>query len=158
MEEKIDKFIRWGDDAFNKRKYKLAKKHYFSALEENPKDYSALVGFGITCFKLGDVDTSINFLETARQIYPTDTIILNNLGWAYSGRGEKFKGLRHLVSAFERNSDNLEIKVHLGHSCLDAGEEVLLEVLKERYGKIPEEYSKFFDSLKELRDKITKGK
>lgn len=81
------------------------------ALEVNPRSFSSALGFGITQFRLGEIEKSIKTLEQATQLYRESTLAHLWLGIAL-GESGKFAFAEESLKKADKLSNGKSSDVH----------------------------------------------
>ena len=107
-------FEEIGDNYLSMREYKKAKKALDMAIKLNPNSANAnyLIGFVHSC--IGKWGSSVDFLETADQLYPNHPEILRCLGWSMFHNGERKRGVVVLERALQLSPKDPLILTDLG--------------------------------------------
>ncbi|MCP5380857.1 MAG: tetratricopeptide repeat protein [Kordiimonadaceae bacterium] len=101
--------------AMMKEQDQEAYEHLKSAVNLDPGNSTYLNGAGYLAMKLGEFESSLNFLHKALEIdkedfgddHPNVASILNNIGSVYSKMGEHHKALDYYNQAYKIMEDSL---------------------------------------------------
>ncbi len=95
--------------------YSTAKTHFSFAAAREPKWREPIFQLSLLLLNDKDYSAAVIWLQYLRELYPADTLILNNLGVCYLGLEQKDKAREIWQSALEIEPDSGIIKKNLEH-------------------------------------------
>jgi len=87
---------------------------YRTILEEDPKNFAAVVALGNAYFDSGHWQEAIRWYERARTLNPRNPDVLTDLGTAYRNAGEPARALAQYRRALELEPGHVEAHYNMG--------------------------------------------
>jgi tetratricopeptide (TPR) repeat protein len=99
-----------------------AESEYRAALEEDPNDLSTELAYADTLFRLRRYQQSLNALEVAQKLGPTDARVYALRAQVHAQQGMREDALRDIQLAEQYGKDNIDILMATGSALLSLGE------------------------------------
>ncbi|MBW2107322.1 MAG: tetratricopeptide repeat protein [Deltaproteobacteria bacterium] len=96
-----------GNVSFVRNEYDQALTQYDQALSLDPHDTESMIAKGMTYFKMGRIDETIQYLEEVRAIVPDDGRLDYYLGRAYDRKGLTAEAVAHYVRYLKRLPEDM---------------------------------------------------
>ena len=112
------------DSLLNQGKWFRAKTHYEVLLTHaNLKNHSGILNNLANIYSRTDLDKALVVAKRALAQDPRKPALLDTVGWIYARQGQFNKALGYLRDAHSMNSDNPEIRYHIGYTLLKMNRE-----------------------------------
>lgn len=104
-----------GDVTYQLDDWENAKKHYESALKQNPENDTVLNNYAYYMSLKGeDLEKAKRMSELSLRIAPKNPSFLDTLGWIYYLMGDYEQALHYISSSLENGSQSAEVLEHKG--------------------------------------------
>ena len=111
------------ENLIKRKQYKAASEHYLYMNQDNPNNILILNNLAWSLFESKD-KRALGFAEQALKIDPSNSAIMDTLGWILVEQGQVERGTKLLQQALAKSPDTAEIQFHLASAFAKSGDNV----------------------------------
>jgi putative PEP-CTERM system TPR-repeat lipoprotein len=116
-----DARVHWADTLLERKDYANAIAEYLVASAHMPDDARLHNNLAWAMFQVRD-RRARHHADRALALKPNDPAVLGTVGWILVNQNEVWRGIELLQLAASRAPDKLDVRVHLAHAWLKAGD------------------------------------